>query len=95
MIIRLMSEGQYEVDHSLLEELNRIDDDATRAIETGNEAALREHLEALALLVRTSGERLDPSLLCESDLIVPPSDLSLAEAREMFSGEGLIPDLPG
>jgi hypothetical protein len=27
-------------------------------------------------------------------VIVPPDDLSLEEARELFSGEGLIPDLP-
>jgi len=26
---------------------------------------------------------------------VPPDDLSLDEARELFEGEGLIPDLPG
>ena len=32
--------------------------------------------------------------LSESDLIIPPSDLSLEEAKELFSGEGLIPDLP-
>jgi hypothetical protein len=25
---------------------------------------------------------------------VPPEDLSLEEARELLSGEGLIPDLP-
>ena len=38
---------------------------------------------------------LDDSDLSSSDLIVPPSDLSLEEARELFAGEGLIPDLPG
>jgi hypothetical protein len=27
-------------------------------------------------------------------VIVPPDDLSLQEARELFSGDGLIPDLP-
>jgi PspAA-like protein len=29
-----------------------------------------------------------------SEAIVPPGDLSLDEARELFEDEGLIPDLP-
>ena len=94
MIIRLMGEGQYDVDNALLGELNFIDAAASAALEAGNEPALHEHLEALALVVRRSGQRLDPNRLCESDLIVPPADLSLAEGRELFSAEGLIPDLP-
>ncbi len=27
-----------------------------------------------------------------SDLILPPADLTFAEAKEEFTGEGLIPD---
>lgn len=95
MIVRLMGEGQYEVDDALLEQLNDVDDAAVSSIEAGDEVAFREHLEELVLLVRASGEPLDPGRLCASDLIVPPSDLSLAEARALFSDEGLIPGLPG
>ena len=40
------------------------------------------------------GEQLDDADLSPSDGIVPPDDLSLDEARELFEGEGLIPDLP-
>jgi len=29
------------------------------------------------------------------DLILPPTDLTLAEAAEIFQGEGLIPELSG
>jgi len=28
-----------------------------------------------------------------SDLVVPPEDLTLAEAHELMHGEGLIPDI--
>ena len=44
--------------------------------------------------VRERGERLPDGELAASDLLVPPTDLSLDEARRLFSGEGLIPDLP-
>jgi hypothetical protein len=49
----------------------------------------------MASTVRDRGERLDDADLTPSDGIVPPDDLSLDEARDLFSGEGLIPDLPG
>jgi hypothetical protein len=32
--------------------------------------------------------------LSASELIIPPSDLTLEETRLLFTDEGLIPDLP-
>ena len=45
-------------------------------------------------LVRDRGEQLPDEELAASDLIIPPSDLTLEETRELFTDEGLIPDLP-
>jgi hypothetical protein len=42
--------------------------------------------------VRANGERVADDELAGSDLILPPPDLSLAEAGSEFTGEGLIPD---
>ena len=39
-------------------------------------------------------ERDDEADLSASDLIIPPSDLTLEETRALFSEQGLIPDLP-
>jgi PspAA-like protein len=44
--------------------------------------------------VQSRGERLADDDLSTSDLIVPPSDLTLEETRALFSEQGLIPDLP-
>ena len=41
-----------------------------------------------------SREPLADSDLSASDALVPPEDLSLDEAKRLFEGEGLIPDLP-
>jgi len=95
VIIRLMGEGQYRVGDDAVASLNELDDEAVRALEAGEEERFRELLGRLAQRVRDTGERLDDADLAPSDLIVPPDDLSLAEARELFAGEGLIPDLPG
>jgi hypothetical protein len=94
VIVRIMGEGQYRVDEGLSGRLNELDDEAEAALERGDEEELHRLLEHLAQTVRDEGERLDDADLSASDAIVPPADLSLEEARELFSGEGLIPDLP-
>ena len=94
MIVRLMHEGVYRVSDELVEELNRLDDQAGEAVERGDQTQLGSLLEQMFARVREQGERLDDADLSASDLIIPPSDLSLEEAKELFSGEGLIPDLP-
>ncbi|MBA2357047.1 MAG: hypothetical protein H0V84_01295 [Actinobacteria bacterium] len=94
MIVRLMGEGQYRVDDGLLAGLNELDDEGIAAVEGGDEDRLRSLLEQMSARVRSGGEPLDDGDLSPSDLIIPPSDLSLEEAKELFSGDGLIPDLP-
>jgi hypothetical protein len=94
LIVRLMGEGQYRVEDSVLARLNELDDEVAKAVEAGDEAALWRGLQALADVVRSSGEKLDDTDLTPSDAIIPPEDLSLDEARELLEGEGLIPDVP-
>ncbi|MFN2468188.1 MAG: hypothetical protein ABR521_08700 [Gaiellaceae bacterium] len=94
MIVRLMHEGVYRVSDEVVEGLNQLDDQAGEAVERGDEGLLGSLLEQMFERVREQGERLDDSDLSASDLIIPPSDLSLDEAKELFTGEGLFPDLP-
>jgi PspA-Associated protein len=94
VIVRLMGEGQYRVADSLLARLNELDDEVARAVESSDERALWSGLQALADAVREDGEKLADDDLSPSDAIIPPEDLSLEEAQELLSGEGLIPDLP-
>jgi hypothetical protein len=96
VIARLLGgDGQYRVDDEVVAALNELDAQAAQAVEAGDEEDVHRLLRAMADLVRGRGERLADDDLSASDLIIPPDDLSLEEARELFSGEGLIPDLPG
>jgi hypothetical protein len=45
----------------------------------------------LIVSVRTRGTMIGDDELVGSDIILPPVDVSLAEARAEFQGEGLIP----
>jgi hypothetical protein len=94
MIVRLMGEGQYQVDEELLSQLNDLDIQAQAAIDAEDEPALDDKLDQMWQLVRDRGEQLSEDELSASDLIIPPSDLTLEETRKLFSDEGLIPDLP-
>jgi hypothetical protein len=94
MIVRLMGEGQYRVDDGMREQLNELDDRAETAIDANDESALDDMLDEIWQLVRNRGERLPEEELSASDVIIPPSDLTLEETRKLFSDEGLIPDLP-
>ena len=94
MIVRVMGEGQYDVDDEVAKGLNELDEQAGAALEAGDEERLRELLRRMAEQVRANGARLPDEDLSPSEALVPPEDLSLDEARELFEGDGLIPDLP-
>jgi hypothetical protein len=89
-----MGEGQWRLDDAGIGHLNELDNQAAEALAREDEEELRRLLATMADEVRSRGEKLDDADLHPSDAIVPPTDLSLEEAHELFEGEGLIPDLP-
>lgn len=93
MIIRILGEGQYDVSDEALDRLNELDSAVEAAVESGDEAAFGTALAALLDGVRTVGVAHDIDSLDESDLILPPSDATIDEVRELLteSDEGLIP----
>jgi hypothetical protein len=91
MIVRILGEGQWELDEARLADLDRLDDEVEAAVERGDEAAFSTSLQALLEGVRTAGTRLPDDTLHDSDLILPPADASIDEVRHLLEGEGLIP----
>jgi hypothetical protein len=89
-----MGEGQFEIDDEVAKGLNELDEQAERALQAEDTEQLAELLERMAEAVRTNGARVPDEDLTPSEGIVPPPDLTLEEAKELFEGEGLIPDLP-
>ena len=91
MIVRIATEGQYRLSDDHAQKLNDLDNAAVDAVEAGNESTFRELFDQMIALVRDNGTAVDEDDIETSDVIIPPSDLTLEEAREEFSGEGLIP----
>lgn len=89
-----MGEGQYRVDDELGAALNDLDDQAVAALGRDDEPELDRFLDEMWGLVRARGTKLADDELETSDVVIPPSDLTLEETRELMGDEGLIPDIP-
>ena len=92
MIVRISEEGQFELPDDDAERLNELDNEAVSAVEAGDEERFQALWNQMLELVQRDGTELGDDELVESDVILPPRDVSFEEARAEFTGEGLIPD---
>ena len=92
MIVRISGEGQFKLPDEDAKRLNELDNEAVAAAESGDEGRFQELWSQMLELVANDGNALDGDDLVESDVILPPRDISFAEAQGEFTGDGLIPD---
>jgi hypothetical protein len=91
MIVRIATEGQYELSESDAEGLSELDNQVAVKCQAGDEQQFHDAFTKLIGFVRSHGEPVPEETLATSDVIIPPPDVSLEEAKETFTGEGLIP----
>ena len=92
MIVRIAGEGQYRLPDADQERLNDLDNEAVSAVEAGDEPKFKELWAQMLEIVKADGNELSDDELLESDVILPPRDVTFEEAQGEFTGEGLIPD---
>ena len=92
MIVRIAGEGQFNLPDEDADRLNELDNRAVSAVEQGDETGFKELWSQMLELVASDGNAVNDDELVESDVILPPRDISFEEAKGEFSGEGLIPD---
>ena len=92
MIVRIATEDQFEIPGDHLQEVNDLDNAVVAAVEAGDEEAYAKAFAALIDFIRSNGKALADDDLRESEVIVPPSDTTIDEAGDHFTGEGLIPE---
>jgi hypothetical protein len=97
VIVRIATEDQYEIAGDDYTQLNDLDDAVVAAVEANDAEEYAKRFAALIEWIRSNGTAIADDALRESDVIVPPADTDLEEARRDFTGEGLIPNsvLPG
>jgi hypothetical protein len=92
VIVRIAGEGQFKLPDEDADRLNELDNRAVAAVEQGDETGFQELWSQMLALVASDGSGLADDELVESDVILPPRDITFEEARGEFTGDGLIPD---
>ena len=91
MIVRIHTEGQYDLPGAQVDELNKLDNQLVEVVEREDSPEFDRLLKVMLDLVREKGKAVPADELVESDLVLPEPDLTLEEAGELFTGEGLLP----
>lgn len=91
MIIRIATEGQYQVASALLDRLNALDNRLVQMVAAGDQAAFASALGEMLGLVRSEGTPVPAEELVVSDVILPAPDTTVDEAKTLFATDGAIP----
>jgi PspAA-like protein len=95
-IVRIMGHGQFTVNSDTLKRLNEIDSSLVQLITNErfpDAAEFKRLLSQLNEIVQNNSEPLDPKEIIQSDIILPSTDLSIEEAKKLFTGQGVIPEV--
>ena len=93
MIVRVSGEGQFELPDADAERLNELDNRAVSAVDDGDETGFDELWREMLDLVASDGNALADDELVESDVILPPRDISFEEAQGGVHRRGADPGL--
>jgi hypothetical protein len=94
-IVRIMGQGQFTVDNKALRELSRIDNSIVQLVSNDrpDDTEFKKRLTQLTKIVEMTGKPLNPKEIIQSDIILPSVDLSIDEAKKLFTGEGVVPEI--
>ena len=94
MIVRISGMGQFDLDDAGVRKLDEMDTALTQALEDGDKQRFHEFLCSAIDFVRSNGAPIGSDSVLPSEVIIPPEDVDLEEARKFFTDEGLMQPLP-
>ena len=92
MIVRILTEGQYNLPGEYLDELNRIDNQIVDLVAKNSRVEFESMITEMLNLVREKGTPVPIDEMVESDIVLPEPDITMDEAAKLFTGEGIVPD---
>lgn len=90
MIVRIQGEGQYELDDTARQRLDELDGELFKSVDTQDSPNFHKTLEAIVKLIEERGTKVPNDRVVPSDLILPPTDISVVEAKRLFTDEGYL-----
>ena len=88
MIVRILGDGQYELDASHAEAFDVLDEALVRHVEAGDDQAYHDDLQALINLVRSKGAGLPHEAVQPSDQVLPDPTMTVEEVQALLAEEG-------
>lgn len=94
-IVRIMGHGQFSVDAKTLKKLSDIDTAMVELVRTerSDDSEFKKRLIEMNDTVVKNGKPVDSREIIKSDIILPSADLSIDEAKRLFRGEGVVPEV--
>jgi PspA-Associated protein len=94
MIVRVMGKGQFRINRRTATKINALDNSMVDIVKRiiKDEKEFKKKLKEIHSLVSKDGQELEDSEIVKSDIILPNNDLSIHDAKDLFKGEGIIPD---
>jgi hypothetical protein len=87
MIVRILGEGQFELQESQIASLEELDQKLVAALDANDEATFRDVLTRLVQRVRSEGTPVPADRFVPSKLTLPHESASLDELRELLASE--------
>jgi len=94
VIVRISGTGQFELDEDAVRRLDELDTRLTAAYEASDEQAFSSALADTVRFVQESGSRVPDNHVVPSEVIIPPDDSTIEDARDYMTNEGLMAPLP-
>jgi hypothetical protein len=85
VIVRILGEGQFEVDDSAAAQLDALDTALDAAVEAGDDAAFKAALSRSVEVVRSGGAPVPDDSLHPAEIILPSSDADVAEVLKLLA----------
>jgi PspAA-like protein len=87
-----MDLGQFNLNMKNAKEINQLDNSLADIVKRYNllKREFGKKLTKMLSLVVKQGKSLDQKQIVKSDIILPPSDISIDEASKLFIGEGIV-----
>ena len=95
-VVRIMGRGQFKINEDIVKRINEIDDAVVQILQNESKSDDQKYRAKITEIVETitsEGQKLEDKELVESDIIVPDTDISIDEAKKVFQGEGIIPEI--
>lgn len=99
VIARIVGHGQFQINKDTLDKINKIDNLVVGIVEKNDSdkknqgRELREKLNEIMGLIKAEGKRLEDKEIIQSTVVIPSPDISLEEAKKIFVGEGILPEI--